>query len=412
MGYWSDKALELAAPDRLTPQPRKFVSAACFQDDALRAFIANNACSRTCSYTGRRSRKDIAAPLDLIAQRIFEALSLRYDDAANGVGWDEGAYVGATIWDTYDLLEEVLEFGPDASHDLFTDLIKALPQWEWSLTDPYGPRGHEVLRWSWDDFVNTVKHARRFFFNARLTASNRHDEKVSPAELLKEVAKGCEQAGLLRVLAPGQRFFRCRARPDRKTRFTLPRDIGPPPSRVASQSRMSPAGIPMFYGARTRATALAETLGSDDERYAIAEFRTTRAIRVLDLTVLPDISLFDIDRSDLFDWAIFMRSFAHDFRRPVSRNGSEHIDYVPTQVVTEYFRAIVRHKGCPLDGVLYFSARCDQESCVVLFAEQEDVSPDLDSSSEPIDKGFLLTARSISNRRRTVQGPDSAMAPS
>ncbi len=74
---------------------------------------------------------------------------MRYDDAANGVGWDDGEYVGADTWDTYDLISEVLELSDEASSDLFTDTVDALPERTWSYNDPYGPRGHEILRWSW-----------------------------------------------------------------------------------------------------------------------------------------------------------------------------------------------------------------------------------------------------------------------
>jgi hypothetical protein len=335
-------------------------------------------------------------------QRIFEGISSRYEDAANGVGWDEGEYVGANTWDTYDLLREVLDLGDDVSENLFTDIIDALPQRTWSEIDPYGPRGHEVLRWSWETFQETVKHSRRYFFSEPLTGHDLRDEEVLPSELLKKVANGCAEYGLFHVLEPGQRFYRCRPRQNQKTRFTLPRDLGPPPPRVASQSRMSPAGISMFYGARSRATAKAETLGAYDDRYAIAEFRTTRRITVLDLTVPPSVSLFDIDRAHLYDWALFMRGFIADFRKPVLRDGSEHIDYVPTQVVTEYFRSVVRHEGCPIDGVLYTSTKRRGKTCAVLFADHNSVAPEPDPSPVPTDKGHLLSLRSVSNRVRTI----------
>ena len=158
----------------------------------------------------------------------------------------------------------------------------------------------------------------------------------------------------------------------------------------------------MFYGARTSITAVAETLEPRDERYAIAEFRTTRPITVLDLTILPYVSLFDVGRTQLYDWAVFMRKFAADFRTPVARDGSEHIEYVPTQVVTEYIRSAVRHNGRPLDGILYTSARRARETCVVLFAEQEDVAPEPDPGTTPADRGYLLALRHVSNCRRTL----------
>lgn len=361
-----------------------------------------NACSRTCDYTRRRGREVFAAPLDIVVQHVYAGLARHCEDAANGVGWDEGEYVGATTWDTHELVEKHLTIGSEAGPDLLLDVSNALPQRVWSDTDPYGPRGHEMLSWSWATFARTVKHGRRYYFQDALTDRERRSEFVSPGELLAAIAQGCERFGLLRELPAGQRFFRCRARPDAGTRYEKPRDLGPPPAKASSQSRMSAAGIPLFYGARSRATAIAETIGPDQSRHAIAEFVTARAIRVLDLTKPPCVSIFDEDRADLYEWSTFMRSFLRDLQKPVRNDGSQHIDYVPTQIVTEYFRSAVRHRGKALDGVLYRSAKRERGVCAVLFADREDVAPLPDPSATPVYDGYMISMRRVSNVRRST----------
>ena len=124
-------------------------------------------------------------------------------------------------------------------------------------------------------------------------------------------------------------------------------EIGTPPAQFAMQSnRMSPAGIPMFYGAFYVETARLETF--DPEHHAgqilsIGTFRATRALRVLDLADLPDIpSVFEEDGHHRIHPLRFLHAFAHDIVKPIARDGREHIEYVPTQIVTEYFRRVFR----------------------------------------------------------------------
>ena len=118
---------------------------------------------------------------------------------------------------------------------------------------------------------------------------------------------------MVRKLPADTRFYRCRAR-KRGAHLTEPADLGPPPKEYVSQSRMSPAGIPMFYGAADEATARAETLKTDDARHSMALFGLGRAVHVLDLTKSPTISIFDQGRRSLFDWGIFMQQFLRELQ--------------------------------------------------------------------------------------------------
>ena len=127
------------------------------------------------------------------------------------------------------------------------------------------------MNWSWEDFTATIKHVRRYFFEQHLGPSDRRSEKVSPIDLLGSMAAKARNYGLFRDLPAGQVYYRSRWREGR-ARITDPLELGPPPAAHASQSRMSPAGIPMFYGAEDRDTAIAETI-REPRRYALARFQ-------------------------------------------------------------------------------------------------------------------------------------------
>lgn len=394
MNRWKD---ELSDAPEFTKTPGTFVCPECFSDDALAELIRVKATSNVCSFTGRKSTKAIAAPLDVVVERIFRCLNKYYEDAANGVGWEEGEYVGATTWDTAELVQDTVEIAATLTDDLLYAIAEALPQQQWSHIDPYGALDRDVMSWSWRDFSDTVKHVRRYFFVEHLQPTDSRSETVSPLELLKVVSQRCIEYGLVREMTPGQRFFRCRGRKPRE-RFTDPRDVGPPPAAGASQSRMSPAGIPMFYGAVDPKTAAAETLDGPGP-HAIAEFAVTRGIKLLDLRTSPSVSIFDLKRGHLNEWCQFMRGFIEDFRRPVDRNGKEqHYEYVPTQIVTEYFRSSLATRE-RLDGILYSSVRNTGGSCVVLFADRDDVDPVPYSSKSPAGT-HLLKMRKVTHKRR------------
>lgn len=136
---------------------------------------------------------------------------------------------------------------------------------------------------------------------------------------------------------------------------------------------MSPAGIPMFYGAFDQATAVAETVELPRHAGQVASigiFRPVRDLLVLDLADLPGVpSVFDVDRHALIHTLRFLHAFADDISGPIARDGREHIDYVPTQIVTEYFRRVfLTADGVALDGIVYRSSKNEQRA-VVLFCE-------------------------------------------
>ena len=76
-------------------------------------------------------------------------------------------------------------------------------------------------------------------------------------------------------------------------------------------------------------------------------------------------SVFDctVSRQEQYR-SVFLAGFARDIAKPIVRDERVHQDYVPTQVVTEFIRFVLRPSA---DGVAYPSARADGTN-VVLFA--------------------------------------------
>jgi hypothetical protein len=382
MDYFDDSEIEAT-------HPTKFVCADCFDDDHLKAFIEDAASRRKCSYCGTESlRKNIAAPVDDVIERMLEAISRRYGDAwVKGCSYDneDDRYLNETL-DTDDLLQTYVELPNDETGDLYKDISNAFPSRDWSTSDPWSSTEAEVWHWGWERFVEAVKHKRRFFFTRRDKKTDRvlDRDDLDPATLLERFGNKCAATGLIKKIPMGTKILRCRPRARRSARFSKPRDLGPPPRRLAKQNRMSPAGIPMFYGSDDKETALAE-IPDLPKSYAIGTFETVRPLTVLDLTKVQAPSIFDMSEHVDYDWLLFMSEFLRDFSSEIERDDRIHIDHVPTQVVTEYLRDVKLGGDRPIDGIKYRSARKRGGICYVLFTDELGVEPnagDLDADDD------------------------------
>jgi len=145
---------------------------------------------------------------------------------------------------------------------------------------------------------------------------------------------------------------------------------------------MSAAGISVFYAGMDPATAKAETIANlpaTEQRVLTgATWTNTRPLNILDLTKLPPIPSFYARVRYDRDHLIFLREFVSSITQPVEHDGREPTEYVPSQIVTEYFRHRYRtHDNAGLDGIIYPSARHKRGRSIVIFASQADLTPRL-----------------------------------
>lgn len=121
---------------------------------------------------------------------------------------------------------------------------------------------------------------------------------------------------------------------------------------------MNPIGISYFYLSFEQETALAEVVNRPPCNASIGKFSNTSELRYLDLTDLPPTpSIFDRSQSEEREGLLFLKSFIDAISRPTEKNGREHIEYLPSQVVSEYFAQVYRDpEGRQIDGIAYPSA--------------------------------------------------------
>ena len=75
-------------------------------------------------------------------------------------------------------------------------------------------------------------------------------------------------------------------------------------------------------------------------------------------------SIFDLKQYELREAILFLKDLNNDLTRPIE--GLHDIEYVPTQIFAEYFK-FAEH----LDGIKYSSSKDHNESCYVLFFDNE-----------------------------------------
>jgi len=346
----------------------KYVCAGCVSDHALAAAIATDEdAADVCDFCGTSP----AAPLDSLLAVFVNGLKNEYGTADDeNVSWDsvEGGYQWGKTWDTWDLIH--YEHGDVLTGDGLTKAVsRSVVDTTWVEKNFAWRRRDEVLGDAWGQFCEMVKYQTRYVLWLRddvdLDEAQRTGE-VPPAMVLQEVGHLLERLGVcVRILPPGFGLWRARAHTEGQILATAS-DLGTAPREHATQAnRMSPAGISMFYGAIEQATAIREVAVRSKNKLATSgRFKTSRSCTVVDFTRLPETpSMFDPEWGSAWRYLRFLNSFTTALSEP-ARYTYEQIDYVPTQIVTEYLlRIFLGGKG--VDGLLYASALTG-EVCAVL----------------------------------------------
>lgn len=363
----------------------KYVCAKCITDYAIKDFIKNNIQENFCNYCGRESKRLIAAPFELVAEFIKEGIDLEYTSNTYDAGgsWDkeDGKWFG----DIPESTDEFVRYKLNADNDIteneefLEDLIGFLGWGEvWCEHDYAMGQPSEALVASWDHFSEQVKHNTRYMFFRNHEKDEYGDPRgISPHEMLDTLAKIVEETGLIHKIPENKVIYRVRLSDENTLiEFKNSNELGTIPiAKAKSHNRMSPAGISMFYGAFDSSTAIKEVYRDNSIRLAsIGKFRVLKPMPVLDLTSLNSTpSLFDPDRNRKRNSFRFLQSFCNEVRRPIPKDGREHIEYIPTQVFTEYFRHVYRnYEGKNLQGIIYPSAAREGHKSCVLFVENNE----------------------------------------
>lgn len=366
-----------------------YVCNVCIRDYALQQCIVESRSNATCSYCASLNSDDIVVgKMSEVIPHIYSSILSEWAEPSERLAFDQEdqRYIG-NIYTTFELLQHIdLEV---MSNDILEDISEAILNNAWCAFDPYSmPESQEILS-TWEEFCEMVMTKTRYFFSE---SENNHPIH-GPHTILEHLSEIITKLFRVTILEQNRDIFRVRI-VDGNQNLTTALELGSPPREYATTpNRMSPAGISMFYGAVDFNTAIAETyIHSEKKQIAICGvFRPTRILKLIDFSKIEIPSLFDSQSRHLREKVKFFRDFIDDFTKPIDRSDKSHVDYVPTQIVTEYLRYKFRCIGDGrIDGLIYPSSKPDAKNAMVIFADSEQCA---DPAHTDIGKHLLTLNR-------------------
>lgn len=345
MGHFSDLAISMNEGPQLTER-ETYVCEDCVADDALQELVRENLASNVCSYCGDENEDGevLAAPFDVIMLRIYESVSKYYSDAQDTsmprVDKDwlvDQTYTGIML----------MEFDPGWEASFSEDVSNSFDSsayWvehvdgDWAIENP-----SHALSYGWKSFKEQVLTKTRYLFLAEPEEehSSGRPDYIPIATMLDALGSVCKSENLISTVPAGTEFFRVRhasKQASKQESFSCFSEMGVPPIGDANAGRMNPAGISYFYVGYDQVTAEKEVLDWS-KHWFVAKYVIKEEMTVIDFSWLPKIpSLFEPDLYESRHNGFFLHEFTSDLVEPVSKDGREHVDYVPTQIVSEYFR--------------------------------------------------------------------------
>jgi hypothetical protein len=358
----------------------------CIGDPALREFIVVNASRISCTYCGQARNGPFAVPVSKVVEHMARIINEEFTHRELAA-YDAGGGMFYPYFDTFEDLLQEIRFEPAKPH-VSADIASFFDKHKWWWKDTYADR----LELAWKRFCEAVTYSRRYTFWSSTgdIFPEDHPLRLPAGEVLPEIAGTIADLRLVCEFPEGTEFWRARAGEDGKV-LLVPGDFTSPPREKTKQQRMSPAGVSMFYGADDLETAVREITPNNalcGWRASAVRFTARQPLQLLDLTLdlaqkVQQKSYFARDGRKWRHSIGFLERFARDVsRRFVYDNellqsyAGKHepgIDYVPTQVFTEYVRYHMRSPdGKPVDGIRYRSSVHEPGWCVVLFLDQED----------------------------------------
>lgn len=176
-------------------------------------------------------------------------------------------------------------------------------------------------------------------------------------------------------------------------------EMGAPPAERATAGRANRKGVPFLYVASDEPTAIAEVRAEPGDWVTLVQVDVpSEGTLVLDLT--RNVRVIDPFAHADLDEALMVREFLHQFgyelSRPIRRSDAD-VEYIPTQIISEYFRV----NG--YSGIVFLSSVSEGINAVFF-------DPSKVSISSPVELGVwsksveVVDAREYARRERLLRG--------
>ena len=374
MGYFKELMIEREEEGSMHPfHGNKNVCTKHFDDQYLQEYIKTKGQIGECSYCGNKtcpvlSMKDF---MGYVESKLYNRLctvdeenlpltSTYYEDGEEEIpGLSRvGCYVAPNCVERYSGVYEMMSaYGLCTSdNELNEDISACFDEDIWIKKNIFEEDLDVELSYAWESFCEIVKYKRRYtYYNDEgFVGQEKWKEDV-----LTEVMNLCEEI-LVSSLPKGMFIYRGRINDTGKPFYKF-EELTAPPMNFAKENRMSPEGISMFYGAFDKDTPIKEIRNYNfKSTINLGRFETKKELFVVDLCKIPDKISFWMPQH--FSEYKFLKKFHSEITKPVDKNPG--IEYVPTQVFTEYIR-FMNHQH--LDGIIYRSSQTNLKNIVLFY---------------------------------------------
>lgn len=360
---WMEEQEDLYSYDTV-----EFLCSHHIKDDFIKNYIFKKGIKGKCDYC-ECNRKVVE--LSEVLKLIVVGIDYYYEDPANSrylnrdstYGYDGNIMPFEEMLYNLNLEIDDSQLYEDISNYLNNDSLYCLKDEYTSESEYY----HET----WNNLKEIVKTKARYVFHYDKQFSSFNS--ADPIEVLNKVQHSILHFNLFREIPTTEKLYRCRQHVNKNEIDDLGINIASNPTEnCKTNNRMSPAGISMFYCSPYKHVCVNEVVNFDNNNkpfYTTAYFHSKDNLKLVDLTILPEIpSAFDEKNNWQIETLFFLKDFINDISKPIDENDAI-IDYVPTQIVTEYIRYNPKLK---VDGLIYPSSTDNSKENYVLFMDHEE----------------------------------------
>ena len=394
--------------------PARHCCTQCFQSPNLQIFIDEHGRNGDCDFCGGQDVKVISP--QVLAEPMEELLGFYHpaeadqDYAREGIrdGSDFPSLAevlqddwrffneneGSEVWD--ELLDEIRGLGRQRPDEAGL-LLESASGWARNDQQIHSESGDDL----WVEFADQIKRERRFILTERFADQGRRPEAW--------IGKAVRDLRAVHILTVGDHLYRARkgvvagSFDNGWERQPLQANqMGAPPAHLATAARANPLGIPMFYAAFDRDTAIVEAGRFPGAEVSVRRVRPMKRLRMVDLMRLHSVTdPIGIRSLESVLWKKdLLNRLNQELARPVHPDDSP-IEYIPTQYLAE---AIL---DAGFDGILYRSAMHPNGRNAVIF--------DPENMTVLEDGAEIVTIQSVTfslqsseprrrrHRRRTIQ---------
>jgi len=184
----------------------------------------------------------------------------------------------------------------------------------------------------WEQQSEEMTYKNRFFFTKRI-----------PFHRLEELLNF-----LSLNLKKGSIFYRARISNDRKK--IIPKNMGAPPPKKATDGRANPSGIPYLYLSSTHKATIYEVKPTIKDYVCVGKFALKSDLQCIDLREISPMQFYRAeDYENAFKYIGLLNKIGESLTVSVNHRVA-HLEYLPTQYFCEFI------KKCSYKGILYNSS--------------------------------------------------------